>query len=130
MAKKDMCPRSPALSHCPVQADGLSRWEIGQGGAEEQQGLCQLPPPHLPFFLLGRVRGWQEGAGKRMQEWQSPNSLHSPSQALTQETPPQDRTPGVSRSEPQSPDILPLPEHLQLNRKQRNDSWRQNSSKA
>lgn len=45
-----------------------------------------------------------------------------PAQALTQETPPQDRTPQVSHTEPQRPDILPLPEHLPLNRKQRNES--------
>lgn len=57
-----------------------------------------------------------------MQERQNPNGSPPPSQALTQETPPQDRTARVSGAEPQRPDILPLPEHLQLNRKQRNDS--------
>lgn len=56
-----------------------------------------------------------------MQERLSP-SYTPPAQALTQETPPQDRTPWVSGAEPKRPDILPLPEHLQLNRKQRNDS--------
>lgn len=45
----------------------------------------------------------------------------SPSQALTQETPPQDRHSLGSVVLSQRPDILPLPEHLH-NRKQRNDS--------
>lgn len=60
-----------------------------------------------------------------MQECQNPNS-HSPSPVPHSGNP----TPGpdtlgqswVSHAEPQRPDIVTLPEHLQLNRKQRNDS--------
>lgn len=54
-----------------------------------------------------------------MQERQSPNSQPRPS---LRKPHPQDRTLQVSHTEPQGPDILPLPEHLQFNRKQRSDS--------
>lgn len=67
------------------------------------------------------MRGWQEGAGRRKEDAGEAES-QLPAQALTQETPPQDRTLQVSHTEPQGPDILPLPEHLQFNRKQRSDS--------
>lgn len=77
-----------------------------------------------PSFILSSERGGQEGAGRRMQERQSPSCSPSPTpaQTLTQETPPQDQTSRVSHAEPQRPNILPLPEHLQLNRKQKNES--------
>lgn len=67
------------------------------------------------------MRGWQEGAGRRKEDAGEAES-QLPAQALTQETPPQDQTAQVSHTEPQRPDILPLPEHLQFKRKQRNDS--------
>lgn len=103
-AKKETYPKSPSgdpdeptLFHgcLHFRCQRLSRWEIGQGGAEQRQGcLCQLFCP-----ILGRVRAGrreQEGGRRMQEEWQSPNSLHSP--RLSRRKPhPRTGHPGQSR---------------------------------
>lgn len=103
---------------------GPSGWETSQGGADHPQSRPPPPPASLPHSSSWAGRGQEEqlAGGGRKEEGRIPTLVTSSDQALTQETPPQHRTPRVSHAEPHRPPVLPLPEHLQLNRKQRSDS--------
>ena len=68
--------------------------------------------------------GWQEGVGRRKEDaGEAESQLQSSPSARPLLRKPHPRTGQLgSVVLSQRPDILPLPEHLQLNRKQRNDS--------